>query len=94
MSNSKTMTPEEIKFALDKAGLSMSGLARDLRVSPGVVCQVVNNKSISHRIRCHVARAIGRPVDEIWNIKKDPTRTGRPLGRGLYDHEQCQAAVV
>jgi len=92
-SNAKTMTPKEIKRALFEADISMAGLARDLNVSRSMIAQVVQNTAVSHRVRCHVARAIGRPVDEVWEIKKNPSRTGRPLGKGLYDHD-CQAEVA
>lgn len=84
MSKVKTMTPKEIKRILFERDLSISGLARDLKVSRSMVHQVIHNKAVSHRVRCHIARAVGRPVGEIWKIKKDPTRPGRPLGKGLY----------
>lgn len=91
MSETKTMTPKQIKRALDDVGISQAGLARDLNVSRSMVAMVINNKATSHRVRCHIARAIHRSVEEIWNIKKDPARIGRPLTHGLYDRQTAMA---
>jgi len=83
----KTMTPKQIKQALDNADISQAGLARDLGVSRSLIYQVIHKDAISHRVRCHIAKAIKRPVGEIWPVKEHPTRIGRPLSRGLYDHQ-------
>lgn len=85
MSKAKTMTPKEIKAALLAADISQAGLARDLGVSRSLIYQVIHNDATSHRVRCHIAKAVGRPVGEIWQIKQHPTRVGRPLSRGLFD---------
>ena len=53
-------------------------------VSPTAVQQIINNTTASHRIRCHIAKAINKQVDEIWDIK-DTDRIGRPLTMGIYD---------
>lgn len=84
MNKSKTMTPEQIKKALEAVEISQAGLARDLNVSRSLINQVINNNAISHRVRCHVAKAIGRPVGEIWHIKNNPHKVGRPLTKGLF----------
>lgn len=93
MTRAKTMTPKEIKQAIEDRDLSQAGLARDLGVSRSLIYQVIHNNATSHRVRCHIAKAINKPVNEIWEIKRNPTRVGRPLGRGLYDHRR-QAAVA
>ena len=93
MSRAKTMTPKQIKQALDSVDISQAGLARDLNVSRSLIYQVIHNNATSHRVRCHIAKAVGRPVGELWEIKENPTRPGRPLTRGLYDHHR-QAAVA
>lgn len=93
MNKSKTMTPKQIKRALDDEDIQQAGLADDLRVSRALIYQVIHNQSTSHRVRCHIAKAIKRPVGELWEIKKKPTKVGRPRGRGLYDHDR-QAAVA
>ena len=79
------MTPKQIKRAIEDAGFTQAALARDLNVTPQHVGQVVHGLAANHRVRCHIARAIKRPVGTIWRIKKNPTRTGRPLSHGLCD---------
>lgn len=88
MSNSKTMTPKQIKRAIEDAGLDQAGLADDLGKSRSLIHQVIHNTSTSHPVRCHIAKAINRPVDELWEIKKNPTKIGRPRGRGIYAHDR------
>lgn len=89
MKESKTMTPEQIKKALEAINVSQSGLARDLGITPQVVNKIIHGSGVSHRVRCHVAKAVGRPVEDIWDVT--PKKTGRPLGRGLYDREPAVA---
>lgn len=90
MSKTKTMTPKQIKQALDDVDISQAGLARDLDVSRSLIYQVIHNTATSHRVRCHIAKAINRPVDELWEIK-NPARVGRPLTHGLYDRQTAAA---
>ncbi|MCF8112796.1 MAG: helix-turn-helix domain-containing protein [Desulfotignum sp.] len=87
----KPMTPLEIKQAIERAGYSQASLARDLDVTPQLVSQVVKGIGVSHRVRCHVSKAIGIPVDKIWEIKQEPVKTGRPTTRGLCDHQDTAA---
>lgn len=90
MKKSKTMTPEQIKKALEKVNVSQSGLARDLGITPQVVNKIIHGHGVSHRVRCHVAKAVGRPVEEIWNLENKP-KIGRPMTHGLYDREPAVA---
>jgi len=85
-----SMTPKQIKRALEDDGLSMAGLARDLNVSRTAVQQVVYNITVSHRIRCHIAKSLNKPVEELWSIK-NPGKKGRTLTHGLYDREPAVA---
>ena len=80
------MTPKQIKRALEDVNISQSGVARDLKVTPTAIQKVIDNTSVSHRIRCYIAKAINKPVEEIWDIK-DPVKLGRPLTTGVYDHK-------
>ncbi len=84
------MTPNEIRGALVEKDIQQSGLARDLGVAKSVVGEVITGKTTSYRVQCHIAKAIGRPVDEVFAIK--PTRKGRPLGRGLWDRQERACA--
>jgi len=83
----KTIPPKQIKQELEAADISQAGLARDLKVSRSLIHQVIHNQSISHRVRCHIAKAVNRPVNELWEVKANHSRVGRPLTRGLYDHQ-------
>lgn len=85
MKNSKPMSPDEIKKALEDAEISQAGLARDLSVSRSTIHQVIHNDATSHRVRCHIAKAIKRPVGVIWPIKNKPSKPGRPLTNGLFN---------
>ena len=79
------MTPIAIKYALEEAGYSQNRVAEICGVSQPLVSQVIYNRTRSHRIRCRIAELIGRPVDQVWDIKKDPSKSGRPLTRlGTY----------
>jgi transcriptional regulator with XRE-family HTH domain len=87
MKKIKTMTPKQIKQALENADISQAGLARDLSVSRSLIYQVIHNNATSHRVRCHIAKAVGMPVKALWAVKDNPTQIGRPLTKGLYDHQ-------
>lgn len=88
MDKPKTMTPIQIKRAIEDAGLDQAGLADDLGRSRSLIHQVIHNTSTSHPVRCHIAKAINKPVEDLWDIKKNPSKAGRPRGRGLYDHDR------
>jgi transcriptional regulator with XRE-family HTH domain len=72
----KPMTPEEINRALAAEGYSQAEIADDLEVSRSLVSQVVRNASSSHRVRCYIADKINRSVDEVFKIRKNPTKPG------------------
>ncbi len=92
--NKKTpMKPDEIRGALAKRGIQQSGLARDLDVVKSVISQVITGKTVSYRVQCHIAKAIGRPVEEVFTIKPNPTRKGRPLGRGLFHRREHEKSL-
>jgi len=72
----KPMSAIEIKHALAKAGSSQAEIADDLEVSNSLVSQVIRNSSTSHRVRCYIADKIKLPVEEVFEIKKNPTKPG------------------
>lgn len=78
---SKIMAPIDIKYALEKAGYSQAQVAEMCKVSQSMVSRVISDQARSHRVRCQIAKLIGHPVGQIWNIKQDPRKTGRPLTR-------------
>lgn len=74
----KKMTPRQIKHALDDAGYTQVMIAEACDVKQPAVSLVIYNKGTSHKIRCAIAKAIGRDVNELWDIKDNPTKVGRP----------------
>ncbi len=84
MKRTNPMTPAEIIQALDDVEISQAGLARDINVNRTMIHLVIYDKSGSPRVREHIAKAINRPVDEIWAPRQNPPKLGRPLTKGLY----------
>lgn len=60
------MHPEDIKALLRKKGRPPATVARDLRVSPGTVSNVIHGRHTSHRIATHIAGRLGIPVSKLW----------------------------
>ena len=89
MEKIKNMTATTIIKALNDAGISQAGIARDLSKSPVTVRQVIKGDCVSHTVRTHIAKCINMDVREIWPetylVKDDPTRKGRPLSKGYFD---------
>ncbi len=78
------MSADQIKSVLAAKNIQQSGLARDLGVAKSVVHGVISGKTTSYRVQCHIAKAVGKPVEKVFAIK-NPTQKGRPLGRGLFN---------
>ncbi|MGB3222510.1 MAG: helix-turn-helix transcriptional regulator [Desulforhopalus sp.] len=72
----KPMTPGEIRKAISDAGYNQVEIADDCEVSKSFVSQVIRGNATSHRVREYIAKIIKRPVDEVWQIKKNPTKPG------------------
>ena len=87
----KNMTPDQIKIALKKKDISQSGLARDLKKTPQHIFLVIKNPKRSFPAACHIAKALGKKVEEIWpetfSPGQQPPKVGRPLSKGFYDHQ-------
>lgn len=71
-----TMTRTQIKRALEDAGYTQMRLAQELNVSHVTIHGVIKGTCVSHRIRCRIAKAIGKPVEEVFRIKPNPSKTG------------------
>lgn len=65
-SQSPDMSPKEIKKALIDADVIQADLARELKVSEMMISLVIHGKSVSDRVRRHIARRIGIDVKRIW----------------------------
>jgi len=89
------MTPAQIKKALKAKDISQSGLARDLKKTPQHIFLVIKNPKRSFPAACHIARALGKNIEEVWpetfSTGQTPPKAGRPMTHGLYDREPAVA---
>ncbi len=86
------MTPQQIKHALEKAGYSQTRVGHECGVTQSTVNRIINNTGVSHKVRCFIADIIGRPVTDIWEVKPNPTKRGRPDSRFDFRQESSRVA--
>ena len=60
------MKPHEIKGHMMLKNVRPGDVAKKLGVSDAAVSQVISGTCVSARISAEIARAIGKPVSEIW----------------------------
>ena len=60
------MTPVEIRVAILRASTTQAEIARRVGCSRAMVCQIIDGKLVSDRIRRAIAEAIRIPVENIW----------------------------
>lgn len=60
------MHPEQIKAAMRMKGVTPTALADQLGVANSTVSQVISGRSVSARIRNHIAEITGHPVEALW----------------------------
>jgi lambda repressor-like predicted transcriptional regulator len=63
------MTPEQIKSELALKGrkiVTMTSISKELGCSQAAVTLVINKKAISNRIMRAVAKAIEKPVEQVF----------------------------
>ena len=81
------MTPSEIRDYMREAGITQSGVARELGVSVSSVHNVVNGTSTSYKIQSYIADQIGIEIYEIWPKYSEnpgaPIKKGHPLTSGV-----------
>ena len=87
----RNMTPDQIKTALKHRRISQSGLARDLGYTPQHIFLTIKDPTRSFPVACHIARALGKNPEDVWpeiyQPNQRPPKPGRPLTKGLYDHQ-------
>ena len=66
------MNPLDIRIELMRAGVKQADIARKAKVSDAHVSRVIDGDSTSDRVQKLIARAIGKPVSEVF-----PGRLGR-----------------
>lgn len=59
-------TPEQINDALKKNGVNQAAIARELKVKPPTVSDVVKGSKCSRRIHAAIAEAVNEDVQRIW----------------------------
>jgi lambda repressor-like predicted transcriptional regulator len=78
----ENMDPKEIKIRLIRNGVTQAEIARQLKVAPCTVCEVINGRTVSHRIRVAIADAIKTDIRLIWPspylVEGGPRKKGRP----------------
>ena len=60
------MTAREIRAILALKGISQSQIANQLGVSDAMISQVIDGKRSSQRVQHAIARAIGKPVHQVF----------------------------
>lgn len=60
------MDPLEIRVALLRKGISQREIARQEKVDPGFVNQVVKRRRKTRRIREAIAKALEEPYEKVW----------------------------
>lgn len=80
------MTQDEIKQKLREIGITMTGIARELNVTPTSVYDVIRGRGVSHRIHSHIGKEIGLSISLIWPDLYDekclPRKAGRKITKG------------
>ncbi len=64
------MEPIEIRILLMRARKSQSQIARELGITQGFVGQVILGLRHTQRVRMAIAKAVGKPVSELWPNQK------------------------
>ena len=75
------MTPDEIRIAMIRAGVSQAELARRNNVKPIMINRIIMGLSVSDRVMRSIAEAIGIDVKRIWPsiyLYGGPRKPGRP----------------
>jgi len=62
----RRMTPTERKVLLLRAGITQTDIARELGITKNSINQEIHDRRTSKRIRKAIARAVDRPVEELW----------------------------
>ncbi len=59
-------TGVDINYMLRKLGVTQVAIARELRVSAGIVSNVINNRVTCHRVATHIAGLLGANAQDLW----------------------------
>jgi|GEM_PF-6974416 len=70
-------SPEKIKDAIEKAGLSQRAIAESHGMTPQAIWQAVNGTTTGRLSRRAIAESLGLQVAEIWPDALQPLRERR-----------------
>ena len=56
----------EINYRLRLKGMTQASIAKELRVSAGMVNNVIHNRVTCHRVAMHIATLLNEPLENLW----------------------------
>jgi lambda repressor-like predicted transcriptional regulator len=62
----KNWTRQEIQEAINKSSVNQAAIARELKINPVTVSDVIKGRTNSQRVHRAIAEAIGKDIKEIW----------------------------
>ena len=68
------MDPLEIKILMMRAGVTQNYIAKKLGVTPAFVNQIISRTRCTEYVRKAIAKAVKRPVEEIFPGKENQKR--------------------
>ena len=71
------MSGTERKAALVNAEVTMSAIAKELGVTPSHISQVVLGKKRSPRVERRIAKAIGKPIGDVFEPESRRVAAGK-----------------
>ena len=71
------MSGTERKAALVNAEVTMSAIAKELGVTPSHISQVVLGKKRSPRVERRIAKAIGKPIGDVFEPQSRRVAAGK-----------------
>lgn len=75
------MSPTEIRVEMLRHDVNQAAIARQVGVSKTTVMRVIDNLTVSKKVREAIAEAIGIPLERIWPstyLHGGPRKPGRP----------------
>lgn len=76
------MSPTEIRVEMLRHNVNQAAIAREVKVSRTTVGKVIDNLTVSDKVRRAIAEAIGMSVERIWPstyLHGGPRKPGRPI---------------
>lgn len=81
------MDAVEIIYRLHRLGKNQAQIARELKVSAGVVNNVIHNRITAHSVAQHIAELLNCSVQELWTDRYHFKPRGSASNRAIRTHE-------